>query len=290
MFKKAVFTDEVSQDLKVVLKVVEDYNLDGIEIRSLWDKPPQDLVDEIPRLKEGLRDTGLKVCSIASPFFKCDIDSEDEYKEHLDILRRCIKLAQALDCTVIRGFTFWRKGRGAEDYWQRILDKFEEPVKISEQEGMTIGIENEASTMIGTGKVLAEFLKALDHPNVKATWDPANSVYDEHVKEEPYPEGYEAIKPFMVHMHLKDAGKDPKTGELVSVPIGDGVIDYRGQFRALIGDGYEGFVSLETHWRPKALSKEEVDKPGGSKFSESGEYASRVCLDNWFKILEEIRA
>jgi hypothetical protein len=57
------------------------------------------------------------------------------------------------------------------------------------------------------------------------------------------------------------------------------LIDWQGQFRALDRDGYTGYVSLETHWRPKALSEEEVNRPGGSNFSKEGEYASRICLD-----------
>ena len=52
------------------------------------------------------------------------------------------------------------------------------------------------------------------------------------------------------------------------------------QFAALKDDGYEGFCSLETHWRPVALSEEEIKRPGGAAYSESGEYASRICLAN----------
>jgi sugar phosphate isomerase/epimerase len=69
--------------------------------------------------------------------------------------------------------------------------------------------------------------------------------------------------------------------------MGEGVIDYVGQFKALKDDGYSGYVSLETHWRPVKLSEELLNRPGGEKFSESGEFASRICLKNIMKILEE---
>jgi L-ribulose-5-phosphate 3-epimerase len=32
-------------------------------------------------------------------------------------------------------------------------------------------------------------------------------------------------------------------------PVGGGVVDWVGQFRALAKDGYHQAVSLETHWR-----------------------------------------
>jgi len=290
MFRLAVFTDEITQDFKLAVDVAVEYELDGIEIRSVWNNPPQAIPpDHVAKMKDILKGTGLKVCSIASPFFKCDIDSEEEYRQHLDILRKCIHLGREFDCRMIRGFTFWRKGR-YEEHKQRILDKFEEPIKILKREGATLGIENEAATMIGTAKVLVPFLKELNSPYVRATWDPCNSCTDDQVEEVPYPDGYELIKPHMVHVHVKDWGTDPQTGKLGCVPVGTGVIDYEGQFRALIRDGYKGYASLETHWRPKALSTEEVNRPGGAKFSESGEYASRICLENIIKILKKIGA
>ena len=178
MFKMAVFTDEVSQDFQTAVGVALEYGLDGLEIRSVWDTPPQDLGNYVPSMKKILEGTGLAVCSIASPFFKCDIDSEEEYKEHIGILERCIALAQAFDCRIIRGFTFWRKGK-LEDQWGKILKKLEEPVKILEREGMILAIENEASTCIGTGGVLRRFLDELDAPQVKSMWDPANVLFDD---------------------------------------------------------------------------------------------------------------
>ncbi len=285
MFKLGIFTDEVSQDFQVAVDIALEYGLDGLEIRSVWDNPPQSIgPEDRKRMKEILDGTGLEVCSIASPFFKCDIDSDDEYKEHIQILRNCIDLAHSFDCRVVRGFTFWRKGF-LKDNMQRIVDKFEEPVKILEAEDIALGIENEASTMIGIGRNLATFFDELNSPYVGSIWDPANCISDTE-EETPYPDGYEEIRDKMVHMHVKDARKDPATNEVECTPIGEGDIDFRGQFKALNEDGYEGYASLETHWRPVKLSEEELNRPGGSKFSESGEYASRVCLDGMISILK----
>ena len=124
MFKMGVFTDEVSQDFQVVVDLCKEYGLEGIEIRSVWDKPPQNITDDdIARMKAILDGTDIKICSVASPFFKCEIDSDDEYNQHIEILERCIHLAQSFDCNIVRGFTFWRRGK-AEDVWQQILDTY----------------------------------------------------------------------------------------------------------------------------------------------------------------------
>ena len=69
------------------------------------------------------------------------------------------------------------------------------------------------------------------------------------------------------------------TGETVSRP---GEIPF-------ILDGYSGYISLETHWRAtEILSKDELDRPGGGKFSEGGEYASGVCIKNIQEMLSQL--
>ncbi len=290
MFKRAVFTDEVSQDFEAVIALCKEYGLEGIEVRSVWNRPPQELTDDdIRRMESLLAGSGLAICSIASPFYKCDIDSPTERREHLDILRRCCDLAEAFGCDIIRGFTFWRK-MPLDAYTDRILSEFEEPVRILEEKNKRLAIENEASTLIGTGKRLRAFLERLGTDRVGSMWDAANCIFDLDEPETPYPDGYEEIKDRMIHMHLKDARINPESGEPEVTKVGEGDIDFRGQFRTLIDDGYTGYVSLETHWRPVALDADTLDRPGGAAFSEGGELATRLCMENWDAMLEELGA
>ncbi len=289
MFKLGVISDEISQDFERVMQVLVEYEVPYVEPRSVWDKNPQDLDDDdIAKMKSLMNQYGIKCCSIASPFLKCDMDDPEQYKEHLEILRRCLRLAQELEAPVIRTFVFWRVAP-AREVWQKLLDAYEEPVKMAEEAGITLGLENEASTSLATARETAEFCAAINHPRVRAIWDPANEVYAEE-GELPFPDAFERIKPWMIHMHIKDAVKDPETGEAKCVPVGDGgYIDYPGQFKALIDMGYEGVCSLETHWRPtEELDEELLNRPGGSAFSATGEPATRICLEKIYKILDQV--
>ncbi len=289
MFKLACFTDEISQDLATAIAVCKEYELDGVEIRSVWDKPPQELSDDdVARIKDMLGEAGLATCCIASPFFKCDLGNEAEYEEHLRILRRCIWMGQQLGTNIVRGFTFWKKGPLTDEVFQQILEAYKEPVNILASEGAILGIENEASTYLGAAHEVKRFIDALGSEHVRAIWDPCNELFAEN-GETPYPDGYSHIKNDIVHVHIKDAGPG-ENGELTCLRIGDGLIDYPGQFQALIDDGYEGYASLETHWRPKALTKEQVDRPGGAAYSENAEQASRQCLDRIKEILASLRS
>jgi len=287
LFKLSVITDEVSQDLETVAKFADRFKLDGIEIRTLWNRNPQDLVNRVDEIKKILKKYDLKVSAIASPFFKADIDSEEEYRKHLDILRNCISLAKNLDTNIIRGFTFWRKNH-FEDYLERIIEKFQKPLEIIESEDVLLGIENEPSTFVGNGKELAFFLNRLGSKNVKAIWDPGNDIFDPN-GETPYPDGYEYVKDKIIHVHIKDGTRRGSGGKPECVAFGEGEVDYLGQLRALKDDGYKGYLSLETHWRVgKKLSEELFSKPGGMEFSGLGEYASEICMRNLIKMLENI--
>ncbi len=289
MFKLGVISDEVSQDFQTVVDVATEFNLNSIEIRSVWDKPPQDLTEEdVEEMKRILEPTDLIVIGVASPFYKCDFDNPEERKEHLDILRRCVKLAQAFDAKVIRSFAFWHTGR-TEEIWDDILESYDEPKKIAEGEGVIIGMENESSTSLATAKLTRKFIDDVNSPNIKAIWDPANEVYAEG-GEKPYPDAYNRLKDVLIHGHIKDANSNPETGEMESVPVGEGIVGWQEQLQGYLDDGYEGHLCLETHWRPAtALSEDLLNRPGGAAFSEAGEEASRICLTNLSEMIENLK-
>ena len=88
---------------------------------------------------------------------------------------------------------------------------------------------------------------------MRACWDPGNAMF---AGENPYPEGYEAVRPFVAHVHVKDAVTGPDGNPKWSV-VGEGAIDYGAHFDALRRDGYPGWISLETHYRPEGGTPEE---------------------------------
>jgi len=289
VFRLSIISDEVSQDLERVASFASRMGLEAVEIRTVWNLKPQELLPRIGEIKRILDKYGLKVSAIASPFFKSNLDSEEEYREHIEILKRCIELAKSLDTDIIRGFAFWRKG-DLRDFEERIIEKFREPLDIVEGEGVILAIENEPSTFVGNGEELGYFVRKLGSGNVKALWDPGNDIWDPK-GETPYPDGYSHIRDILIHVHVKDGVRKGPSGKGENTPIGEGEVDYHGQLLALIRDGYKGYLSVETHWRPKKkLSEEEIVKPGGAAFSEFGEEASEICVRNLLRIIKEVEA
>ena len=288
MLNLCVISDEISQDPERVVQVCKEYGVSMIEPRSVWDTAPAELSSQqIDSLKSILQESAFTVPCIASPFLKCDLGDPQQYQEQIQILRNCINLARQTGCQIIRGFTFWKTGP-AQDVWQQLLDAYAEPIRICEEEDMYIGIENESSTHIATAAEAQQMYKELGSHRIQAIWDPANEVYAED-GELPFPNAWERMKPNTIHVHIKDAVKDPDTeGGARCVPVGDGgYIDYPGQFQALVDMQYEGACSLETHWRPSAeIEGDLLNLPGGAAFSEGGEAASRICFQKILSIID----
>jgi sugar phosphate isomerase/epimerase len=89
--------------------------------------------------------------------------------------------------------------------------------------------------------------------------------------ESPFPMGYEAVKDFVTHVHVKDAAVRPGAAKPEWTVVGEGQIDYKGQIAALRAAGYSGYLSLETHY----------SGPGGKEAS------SRACLQGLQNLLAE---
>ena len=75
--------------------------------------------------------------------------------------------------------------------------------------------------------------------HLRAVLDPANFI---QCAQEPYPEGYMALHPWLSYVHVKDALSDGHV-----VVAGEGAARWPDFLRRLRADGYDGFLSLEPH-------------------------------------------
>jgi sugar phosphate isomerase/epimerase len=282
-FRIAAFNDEISQDFERVIQVCKDYALPGIELRQTNGKQPHMLTGgEAKALRQRLDDEGLVCCCVSPPFYKCKIDDPDAIAKHHEMLRRCIEHAHVLGASFVRGFTFWRDGAFDEERCKRVVDLYEAPVAILEAMDCRLAMENEAACSVALGRETKAFMLGLNSPRVVSIWDPANCVMCKD-KETPFPDGYEDQKPWMGHIHMKDARWNDEEKHMC-VCMGEGQVDWTGQFRALRDDGYEGWISMETHWKP---TDEEIQARGGLNGLETKEFATRKCLDAVMKMLAQ---
>jgi len=132
--------------------------------------------------------------------------------------------------------------------------KLREAADKAAKQNIILVLENEMSCNTGTGAELGRTLNAVPLPNFMGNWDPGNAA---ELDEVPFPNGYAKLpKNRIGHVHCKDAKKKSTGDGWEWAPMGGGVIDWAGQFRALKADGYHYAVSLETHWRGAGTPEE----------------------------------
>lgn len=252
MFKVGVISDEVSQDFKHALEVISRLGATHVEIRDVWGKNILNLGDsELNEVKRLVREYGLEISNIDSPAFKIYINDEESYRRHIEVVKRAVELTKRLDLGYTRIFTFWWQD-SLRNVMGKLKEKFTPVIDIAEREGVYLVVENEYSCTVGTGAEARALVDALGSRYIRVLWDPGNAFF---ARERPYPDGYSMVRGLIMHIHVKDAVVE--NGHFSWRPIGKGMIDYRGQFKALIEDGYDGVVSLETHYVPPSSSKEE---------------------------------
>lgn len=265
-----IITDEISDDFDQALAVCAELNIRDIELRALWGKSIVDVDDvDLDRAAKAIVAGGFRVCSIASPFLKVHIRGDDRpagqthhasnatREEQWGVLERSLRIADRLDAPVVRAFSYWRVDN-PEAVRDEIVADLTDATKRVHAAGKLLGLENEHACNIATGGESKWYLDRIPDTTLGMIWDPGNEAA---LGSDPFPAGYEAVKDRIHHVHLKDAVQIG--GERFTV-MGEGVIPYVDQFRALAADGYDGVLSVETHF---AL-------PDGGK-----EAASRACVE-----------
>jgi len=283
LFKLGIITEEISQDVDRALDFISSYELGFCELRGLWGKNIMNAPEErLERAKALIAKLRLRVSDIGSPVFKYNLPEMPARPEKRDtfhanftdqdtqrLLEESFRLAKFFGTEKVRIFSYWRVD-DPEKAYPAVRDRLAKAAELAATNHIILVLENEHECNIGTGKELGRILRDINSPALKGNWDPGNAAM---LHEVPYPDGYNQVQGLAAHVHVKDVRKNAKTGKLEWAPVGEGFIDWRGQLKRLRDDGYDGTMSLETHYR----------RSDGNAME-----STRESLEGLFKILKEI--
>lgn len=281
-FKLGVITDEVTQDIFEAAEFCKKHGLECMEVRSVNDHSPFDFTDQdIADINAAAKKYDLSVCAISAPLFKCDFGDDAAIASHIENFEKCAMRANQIGAKMIRGFDFWDSGVSIE----KRAEKYKNIAQICQKYDIICVIEADPSVHSNTPHKTAELVKAIDSPYIKVLFDPGNEVW---VNEKASDDAYMAVKPYLAHIHIKDA--DIIDGKPDGVKIGAGLVDYKTLFARLIDDEYCGNVMLETHYRKNVeLTEEQLKRPGGSTFSLGAYEASEESIVELKKIINSCK-
>ena len=271
-FSLGVVTDEIADDPALALPAAREMGFSHVELNRVGGRGVHELSEaDVAELGRMIAGEGLQVVAVDPPAFKAvvldavpaaEVTRHPAVVEHLEQVRRSCHVAGELGAGIVRVFSFRRSymtgngnpsprepGGGAipDTMLPKIAAGLRAAAAIAEEHQVTLGLENVRSCWGNSGPNAARVLAAVDHPRLRAIWDPGNDFVSGG---RPYPDGYRAVLPYLVHVHVKDAQVvDGATGLTRWTAIGRGAVNYAGQMAALRDDGYAGVVSVETHWR-----------------------------------------
>ena len=285
MAKLGVITDGISREFEHALSVMNETGLEYAELQYLWEKEVGDLNDaEIAKAQSLLKAHEMKVSCISRHNFAGMLVGDTEvgdgnYNRHMDGLQRCIDMALELGTNVVRIMSFRREmilfGSSGADYWvtstgawDKLLKLLESPVKLAEEKNINLVLETGNNAMVPSAWLGKKLIDDIGSDRLRILWDPANSLY---ANEPTYPDGWEALKDgYIGHFHIKDAKVNMPHAHVEFCEMGKG--DMAPYLDPLANEmklnNYNGYISLESVYRPEGGSFEDGYRASLPKFKE----------------------
>lgn len=233
------FADEIADGLDQQLATLEKLGVRHIEMRNVNGRNFTKYTPaEAREIKKQLDAAGVRLSAVGSPLGKIGI--RDDFGPHMDTFKRTMELAQLMETSYIRMFSFFiPAGENPDDYKEAVLERWYQFQAYAKGSGIILLHENEKGIYGDHPGRCRTLLDAMDWDTVRGIFDPANFV---QCKADTL-EGFYLLEDKIVYMHIKDAVWE--TGRVVPSGQGDGHLEEI--LSRLFAKGFNGFLSLEPH-------------------------------------------
>ena len=261
----AAAADQFAPDLDTALRAMRDLGILAAEIRTVSGRGVLDVSDdELRRARQLLDALGMRAAIVSTPVMKCVLPttavdprfdfevmaSPYKFEDQPRLSRRAFEAAKILDAKLVRVYSFYRaqQPQAAHPMLQRMLAGL--AAKAAE-DGLSIAMQNDPACNVATAGEAAHMMGAVAHPNLKMIWDPVAAL---EAGDKPFPEAYVLLPAARIAaVSVRDCRM--RDGDPDWVPVGTGDIDWKGQVAALLGDGFQGLLSLDAQWEGPANDK-----------------------------------
>ncbi|MCF2647828.1 MULTISPECIES: sugar phosphate isomerase/epimerase family protein [Bacillaceae] len=255
-FILSAFADEINDQLKTQMDVLESHDIKFIEMRGVNGKLlVHHTLEEVQEIKRQMDERGFKLSAIGSPIGKINIT--DDFRPHLQLFKHTLEIAEIMECKYIRMFSFFMpKGEDPSVYREEVINRWRSFIQVTEGKNVVLLHENESGIYGDTPERCFDLLETLNCEYVKGIFDFANFV---QCNAKNYPEAFMLLKDYIAYIHVKDA----VYSDHHVVPAGKGDGNVSEILQELYKTGYDGFLSLEPHlWNYSDFSLLTPDSPG----------------------------
>jgi len=235
-------TDTVTSDLGRALHYTELWGLEGVELRTVGGAE-----DRVPRVNESkihnaLQTSGRFLSAIVPNMFEGPVSQTAAWMNDLVTFDETLRFCDRVRCPRVVIPPFAAEEDPPVD---KMADALRRAGERAAGHDVFVCVHHGPETGCPTGTDLASLLAMVDHPNVRATWDPVASL---RAGEAPAV-GIDALMPWIEHVRCADGTITGAHWE--DTPFGDGDVDWKHQLQGLYANGYQGPLSLEIYVEPR---------------------------------------
>lgn len=234
------------------------FNLSSAGLPTLPERVDEEALLAIPALA---KQYGITLDALSGTFNMIDPDEDARARGCQQFETQC-RIARLLEIPIVTLCTgskhpkdkwAWHEDNLTEAAWSDLMRSTEKILRYAEDNGITLGVETEASNIICTPEKARRYLDDVGSPNLKIIMDGANLFRPEQVPRmaEILEEAFDALGKDIVLAHAKDFSLE---GSLSFVAAGEGELDFPRYIRLLEQCGYHG--PLELH----GLAQSQIEK------------------------------
>jgi len=235
-------TDTVTSDLNRALHYTQLWGLHGMELRTVGG--PEDRVPFVneKQIRGQLEGTELLLASVVPSMFEGPVSDRAAWMNDLLQFEDTLKLCKRVGSPRVTISPFAAEPSADRD---TIVDALRQAGEKAEDYGVLLAVRNGPETACPTGAALAEVLTEVNHPQVRAAWNPVGAL---RAGENPI-DGLTALTGYVTLVRCSDGRVG--NGQWEDVPIGEGQIGWREQLELLRAQGFRGPISMEVYVEPR---------------------------------------
>lgn len=200
--------------------------------------------DEFAYAMDALEASGMRVSGFASAIGNWSRPITGDFQQDLADLRVLIPRMQRAGTRLVRTMGWMQASTSDSDWRDEGIRRYREMAKLAADADIILLHENCEGWGGSSPAKARAFMEAVDHPHVRYLFDIGNTV-SYGLPTLPF---YEAVKPFIGYVHVKDARRNPAGGKSNSFTYpGQGDALVREVLSDLLRTGYNAGLSIEPH-------------------------------------------
>ena len=260
MYQLTGIGDEAGNSLAAQIKATltlgwRHIEMRNVEVPGFASGNVHDIPDDaFAKLTEILEAEGVRICAFGSTIGNWASRITDPFEVTLERVTRAIPRMQRLGAKLVRvmSYAVLKDADGNDLPDQMAAERFRRLRELKarfDDAGLTMVHEN---CMNYGGMSISRALETLENvPGLRWVFDTCNPIFNTDRDNPPHLQDpwafYQAVKPAISHIHIKDGHYNAAKNDCDYTLPGEGEGQVQRILTDLLGSGYNGFISIEPH-------------------------------------------